>query len=120
MSPAWAKWTTEAGWPASTARLWSPEAPNELLKLTPLPAAGLFEGRLQVFLVDGFGSGVADDVELAAARRARLESSSATATTSDENCDEQREKYGHGGRLNASPPGYLASVPHKRIPSYVD
>ena len=38
MSPAWAKWTTEAGWPATTARLWSPEAPNELLKLTPLPS----------------------------------------------------------------------------------
>src|SRR4249920_1271884 len=38
MSPAWAKWTTEAGWPATTARLWSPEAPKELLKLTPSPA----------------------------------------------------------------------------------
>jgi hypothetical protein len=38
MSPAWEKWTTEAGWPATTARLWSPEAPKELLKLTPLPA----------------------------------------------------------------------------------
>ena len=38
MSPPWAKWTTEAGCPASTARLWSPEAPNELVKLTPEPA----------------------------------------------------------------------------------
>src|SRR6478735_2917382 len=37
MSPACEKWTIEAGWPATTARLWSPEAPNELLKLTPLP-----------------------------------------------------------------------------------
>ena len=41
MSPAWAKWTTEAGWPATTARLWSPEAPKELLKLTPAPS-GVF------------------------------------------------------------------------------
>ena len=38
MSPPWAKWTTEAGWPASTARLWSPEAPKELLKLTSAPS----------------------------------------------------------------------------------
>ena len=38
MSPAWEKWTTDAGWPATTARLWSPEAPKELLKLMPLPS----------------------------------------------------------------------------------
>src|SRR4051794_9081863 len=38
MSPAWEKWTIEAGWPDSTARLWSPEAPNELLNETPLPS----------------------------------------------------------------------------------
>jgi hypothetical protein len=35
------KWTIEAGWPAATARLWSPEAPKESLKLTPLPS-GVF------------------------------------------------------------------------------
>ncbi len=35
------KWTIEAGWPATTARLWSPEAPKESLKLTPLPC-GVF------------------------------------------------------------------------------
>ncbi len=38
MSPPTEKWTTDAGWPAATARLWSPEAPKELLKLTPEPA----------------------------------------------------------------------------------
>src|ERR1700733_13669130 len=30
--------TTSAGWPVSTARLCEPEAPNDSLKLTPLPA----------------------------------------------------------------------------------
>ena len=39
MSPPCAKWTSEAGWPASTARRWSPEAPKEPEKLTPSPAA---------------------------------------------------------------------------------
>ena len=67
MSPAWAKWTTDAGWPATTARLWSPEAPKELLKLTPAPFGRFFEGRLEGFGVDGFRGGVADHVELAAA-----------------------------------------------------
>src|SRR4051794_34699801 len=33
------KWTTSAFRPAATARLWSPEAPYDSLKLTPLPAA---------------------------------------------------------------------------------
>ncbi len=31
--------TTSALRPASTARLWSPDAPKEVLKLMPLPAA---------------------------------------------------------------------------------
>ena len=31
--------TTSAGWPASTARLWSPDAPNDLEKPTSLPAS---------------------------------------------------------------------------------
>src|SRR5438067_13635514 len=30
--------TTSAGWPESTARLWAPDAPNDSLKPTPLPA----------------------------------------------------------------------------------
>ena len=30
--------TTSAGWPDSTARLWSPDAPNELEKSTSLPS----------------------------------------------------------------------------------
>ena len=33
--------TTSAFWPASTARAWSPEAPNDVLKPTPSPA-GVF------------------------------------------------------------------------------
>ena len=33
--------TTSAGRPAATARLWSPEAPYDCWKLTPLPA-GVF------------------------------------------------------------------------------
>src|ERR1700749_69136 len=31
--------TTSAGWPASTARLCEPEAPNDSVKPTPLPVA---------------------------------------------------------------------------------
>jgi hypothetical protein len=30
--------TTSAFWPASTARDWSPDAPNDVLKPTPSPA----------------------------------------------------------------------------------
>jgi hypothetical protein len=30
--------TTSAFWPASTARLWSPDAPKDVLKPTPSPA----------------------------------------------------------------------------------
>ena len=30
--------TTSAFWPASTARAWSPDAPNDVLKPTPFPA----------------------------------------------------------------------------------
>ena len=33
--------TTSAFWPASTARAWSPEGPNDVLKPTPSPAAVL-------------------------------------------------------------------------------
>ncbi len=33
-----AKWTRSAGWPASTARDWSPEAPNEFEKSTSAPS----------------------------------------------------------------------------------
>ena len=31
--------TTSAFWPASTARDWSPDAPNDVLKSTPSPSA---------------------------------------------------------------------------------
>src|SRR5829696_7318966 len=31
--------TTSAGWPASTARLWSPDPPNEVVKSTFLPSS---------------------------------------------------------------------------------
>ena len=31
--------TTSAGWPASTARDWSPDAPNDVLNCVPLPSA---------------------------------------------------------------------------------
>ncbi len=30
--------TTSAFWPASTARAWSPDAPNDVLKPTPSPS----------------------------------------------------------------------------------
>ncbi len=39
MSGSVEKVTTSAFCPASTARLWSPEAPKEVLKPTPLPSA---------------------------------------------------------------------------------
>jgi hypothetical protein len=38
MSLSREKCTMSAFWPAATARLWSPEAPYEALKVTPLPA----------------------------------------------------------------------------------
>ena len=38
MSGSSAKWTTSADWPASTARDWSPEAPNEFENSTPSPS----------------------------------------------------------------------------------
>ena len=33
------RWTSSAFWPATTARLWSPEAPYEPLTSTSLPAS---------------------------------------------------------------------------------
>jgi hypothetical protein len=39
MSGSTEKLTTSAFWPASTARLWSPEAPKDVLKVVPLPSA---------------------------------------------------------------------------------
>ena len=38
MSGSSEKWTTSAGWPASTARDWSPEEPNEFENSTPSPS----------------------------------------------------------------------------------
>jgi hypothetical protein len=39
MSGSTEKLTTSAFWPASTARLWSPDAPKLVLNPTPSPAA---------------------------------------------------------------------------------
>lgn len=39
MSGSTEKETTSAFWPASTARLWSPEAPKDVLNDVPLPSA---------------------------------------------------------------------------------
>ena len=100
MSPAWEKWTTEAGWPATTARLWSPEAPKELLKLTSAPGRGRFEAGLEGFLVDGFGGRVADHVELAAARRARARVAAAAAAGHRQG--DQREQGGHEAQIRSS------------------
>ena len=108
------KWTTSAGWPAATARLWSPEAPNELVKLAPDPAEGLLEGRLEAFFVDGLGGGVADDGDLFAAGRA------AASAAGDDESNDQRKEAGHQAGVNAALPGVLARVPHRRVPSYVD
>ena len=38
MSGSVEKLTTSAFCPASTARAWSPDGPNDVLKATPLPA----------------------------------------------------------------------------------
>ena len=45
MSGSSGRWTKSAGWPASTARDWSPEAPNEFENSTPSPSGGLLEAR---------------------------------------------------------------------------
>jgi hypothetical protein len=39
MSGSSEKWTRSAGCPASTARLWSPEAPYDSWKVVPFPAS---------------------------------------------------------------------------------
>ena len=38
--------TTSAFWPASTARAWSPEAPNDVLKPSPRPSAVLLNAGI--------------------------------------------------------------------------
>ena len=38
--------TTSAFWPASTARDWSPDAPNDVLKPTPSPSAVLLNAGI--------------------------------------------------------------------------
>ena len=38
--------TMSAGWPAATARAWSPEAPYDWLKLTPFPAAVCWKAEM--------------------------------------------------------------------------
>ena len=58
--------TTSAVRPASTARLWSPDAPYDSLKVTPLPARRLLERRDQL-LVGLLRRRVGDEAELAAA-----------------------------------------------------
>ena len=63
-----------------------------------LALRGLFEGRLEGFLVDGFRGGVADHVELAAAGGARARAVAAAAATGGDDGDEQRERARPGGR----------------------
>ena len=46
MSGSREKGTKSAGWPAATARLWSPEAPYDWVKVTPLPAAVLLKAGI--------------------------------------------------------------------------
>ena len=42
--------TRSAGWPASTARRWSPEEPNEVVNFDTLAAVGVLEGGDQPLL----------------------------------------------------------------------
>ncbi len=57
---------------------------------------GLFEGRLQGFLVDGFRGGVADDVEAAAARAGARGGGAVVAAAARNEDGEQ--KYEKGGQ----------------------
>ena len=66
MSGSSEKATTSAARPASTARLWSPEAPKDCVNATPLPAVGLLEAGDDL---------VVDDLRAWSRRRARASSS---------------------------------------------
>src|SRR5690349_14121431 len=49
------KWTTSAGWPDSTARDWSPEAPNEVEKWEPLPCEVFWKAGISPLVYAGPG-----------------------------------------------------------------
>ena len=91
MSGSSEKWTTSAGWPASTARDWSPEAPNEFENSTPSPSEVVAEAGLEVVLVDLLRGRVGDEVDRAAGAAA-VESIGPAARG-----DSERERAGEGG-----------------------
>ena len=113
MSPPWAKWTSEAGWPASTARRWSPEAPKEPEKSTPSPSGGGLEAGLEGLVVDGLRGGVGDDVDAAA--RARARAVVAGAASGGKDGEQKYEKGGRESRREASSPGcHRRCVSHEK------
>ena len=110
MSGASENVTTSAGSPASTARLWSPEAPKDSLNVTPLAGLRLLELRDDL-VVDDLRGRVGDERELglraagrggaARARRAAARGVVRAAARSDhQGCGDRGDEQGEGACLH--------------------